>query len=180
MPTHKGLIQHILSPRESSGNQRRWPSTPPPPNFSSYAPVSPSLCFYLPLLLSSLQHGIGHASKGSAEQCEGPDRNLTFFFFFKRWRSVISWVDNQVQELWEKTSLCPSLVSLSLEKPDSWCCRTQLNQVHEDVPWHGSHFCMAVRHFSIPQKADSPPLCLSLSVSRSLSLLSQVCRLFRH
>lgn len=52
-----------------------------PPNFSSYAPVSPSLCFSLPLLLSSLQHGSGHASKGSAEQCEGPDRNLTFFFF---------------------------------------------------------------------------------------------------
>lgn len=79
VPTHKGLIQHILSPREGSGNQRRWPSTPP--NFSSYVPVSLSLCFYLPLLLSGLQHGSGHASKGSAEQCEGPDRNLTFFFF---------------------------------------------------------------------------------------------------
>lgn len=47
VPADKALIQHILSPRESSRNRRRRPSPPFPPLLSSSASVSLSLPLYL-------------------------------------------------------------------------------------------------------------------------------------
>lgn len=77
----KALIQHIFSPRESSGNRRRWPSpTPPPPSLLI-------LFYYLSLRLSvsaAFLHGNIAISKGVTEQCKGTVRNLKncYFFFF--------------------------------------------------------------------------------------------------
>lgn len=85
-----------------------------PPNFSSYVAVSPSLCFYLALLLSCLQHGSGHASKGSAEQCEGQERNLTFFFFCLMVEVCHILGGQPGPGDQEKTSFCRFLVSLFL------------------------------------------------------------------
>lgn len=116
----------------------------PPPNFSSYAPVSPSLCFYLPLLLSGLQHGSGRASKGNAEQCEGPDRNLTFFLHMVEVCHILGGPSAPGENL----VLYFSSASISKNEADSWHGVTQLNQVHEADSWHECPYCKDLSHFS--------------------------------
>lgn len=82
VPENKALIQHILSPRESSGNRRRRPSPPIHRPHSSSPSISPFVCLCLPRPLFGRVTSQQPCIKENYRTMWGPARNLESCSFF--------------------------------------------------------------------------------------------------
>lgn len=95
VPADKGLIQHILSPRENSGNRRRWPSPPYSPLLPSSAPARPPFRSPSPSLWPVTWQW--PCIKGNHRTMQGASQEFAeffFVFFLKRnftWHGLLSY-----------------------------------------------------------------------------------------
>lgn len=96
VPADKALIQHILSPRERSGNRRRRPSPPFPPTYPLLLSLPPSVSISLSHSLASNvvagmhQRELQNNARGQPGIWRAFFKNRNFI----RQSSIISWVDH--------------------------------------------------------------------------------------